>query len=1259
MQKLNNFTPAHARIGLDRVFIKSLQLDPNKDFEVDETDKFENDSINDSNFVENILLQNSQKLSKYKGEGCICIYDEKIFDFPKNKIFFSNLLELLINEDNSIVEIDRYKGRWIDSINQMIAIENLKSFSENLFKFDPLFPLNIQFESRFESGNLRMAIKVYDYEYDLIVNNDTNSGKASNWFYFRFTLRNTGRVNLIENPKIYKFNIINCLKTDTLFSKGLKVLSYSTTMKKWTRRTKNNYYFLNGITNEEKRLYTLTFTYKVDYNFNEENLYFAYCFPYSYTNLQNYLSSILNNPVIAQKNILRHEIIGKSLSENNLDMVIITKFDSNFDDIAYRPCIVLTGRVHPGESNSSYAIQGVVDFLIDFKNPISEKLRKNFIFKIIPMLNPDGVINGNFRTSLIGKDLNRLWDDPKENYCPTIFYTKEMMKKTLLSREIYLFCDFHGHSNKPNFFLYGCPTSRKLRTQMNLSYQEMILSKIYSTKNDMFDHKSCIYKIVLKKMKTARAVVKNELNIEFSYCLESSIGYISIGEKKFSFFTPKYYNKIGCDFCISLNDLTNKEIFMDNLQKIQVAEEAAKNATLNNNNMYNNNQTPYFNNYASNNINITTNFNSNNNNGFQNQHSNSFNNLANFGNKENNSIPNTNHSLSLNNINVGGISNYNENFSSKRGFIEEIKTKKENPAINKDTKEKENKFFKDKEYCKHIIQNKDKIINLNNNNQNINNKDRDQSSNKNNKHQIKIPKDNSDINFNLESNRVENDKDKEKQNKNQKNKEKDTKEKNNLSKSDLVNSEDKKKKKKKKKLNPLKTKKLFMTTNAFENPNNTSISINPNISNNPSLSSSFLNANTNLVEISKLPKNLVQITEKMKSNKTSLNSSKTFIYIKNHPNNSFSSSNNNSTPSRVMSNNLNKISNNKAISLSRENHNYSTKNNVNNNNLPNCLNQISEEYVKKVTYYSVTRKINDNLSRERENSLMSSKIQTPNYSEREVKRIASSTSNFNNLNEIKTNYGNNFLPDFNLKMSLEKYSNRNNNNFTIKTDIIENSFKCSNNQININTFSPIATSSHFISGLRNTMNGQNGINMSNILNSVSPCKNQMLNINMEKSKTNYNKEYFIDSSLIPDSNKKPKNSSNKNLIYPKFYDKNDNNNLHIDNKNQNIHYDKINENTYFPNTNSHIKSPNNIGVGLIDINLNINNSNIKTKKFFMSTNTMANNNFNEINDKYPKGKSINSKIIDPSKIYLTPTQKIFKILNENQTIFGKHISKNK
>jgi hypothetical protein len=30
-----------------------------------------------------------------------------------------------------------------------------------------------------------------------------------------------------------------------------------------------------------------------------------------------------------------------------------------------------------------------------------------------------------------------------------------MMKKTLESRDIFFFCDFHGHSVKKNVFMYG------------------------------------------------------------------------------------------------------------------------------------------------------------------------------------------------------------------------------------------------------------------------------------------------------------------------------------------------------------------------------------------------------------------------------------------------------------------------------------------------------------------------------------------------------------------------------------------------------------------------------------------------------------------------------------------------------------------------------------------------------------------------------------------------------------------------------------
>jgi murein tripeptide amidase MpaA len=69
-------------------------------------------------------------------------------------------------------------------------------------------------------------------------------------------------------------------------------------------------------------------------------------------------------------------------------------------------------------------MRGVINFLTD---PFSEEarlLRENFVFKIIPMLNPDGVINGNYRSSLAGCDLNRQWKNPSKTLHPTIFNVK-------------------------------------------------------------------------------------------------------------------------------------------------------------------------------------------------------------------------------------------------------------------------------------------------------------------------------------------------------------------------------------------------------------------------------------------------------------------------------------------------------------------------------------------------------------------------------------------------------------------------------------------------------------------------------------------------------------------------------------------------------------------------------------------------------------------------------------------------------------------
>ena len=67
------------------------------------------------------------------------------------------------------------------------------------------------------------------------------------------------------------------------------------------------------------------------------------------------------------------------------------------------------------------------------------------------MLNPDGVIVGNYRCSLTGRDLNRNFRHPKKESFPTVWHTKEMLedfsKETEVrgSKHYYIFISSTSH----------------------------------------------------------------------------------------------------------------------------------------------------------------------------------------------------------------------------------------------------------------------------------------------------------------------------------------------------------------------------------------------------------------------------------------------------------------------------------------------------------------------------------------------------------------------------------------------------------------------------------------------------------------------------------------------------------------------------------------------------------------------------------------------------------------------------------------------
>lgn len=250
----------------------------------------------------------------------------------------------------------------------------------------------------------------------------------------------------------------------------------------------------------------------------------------------------------ANKNEIRKTVLCKSLAGNDVDMLIVTNFSSDPQDIAVRKSVILSSRVHPGETNASWMMNGVIDFLIS-NEPHAKFLRDTFVFKIIPMLNPDGVIVGNYRCSLMGADMNRQYIGSSSKFYPENYHTKLMMKRTLESREIFFYCDFHGHSIGRNAFMFG--NNQPKAQDRN---KEKIFPMLFQQKQDMFCFEGCCFAIQKSKEACGRQVMWREFNLINSFTLEMSFMGPNRGTNAGLHFNTQMMRQVGRDFCETLVD---------------------------------------------------------------------------------------------------------------------------------------------------------------------------------------------------------------------------------------------------------------------------------------------------------------------------------------------------------------------------------------------------------------------------------------------------------------------------------------------------------------------------------------------------------------------------------------------------------------------------------------------------------------------------------------------------------------------------------
>ena len=104
-----------------------------------------------------------------------------------------------------------------------------------------------------------------------------------------------------------RFNIINLMKPDSLYNHGMKPLMYSEIEAKlygkgWQRHGQDVCYYQNSMKRKNPGYY-YTLTFSAQFKHDNDTVYFAHCYPYTYTDLCRYLDTLEADP--KRKNRMR------------------------------------------------------------------------------------------------------------------------------------------------------------------------------------------------------------------------------------------------------------------------------------------------------------------------------------------------------------------------------------------------------------------------------------------------------------------------------------------------------------------------------------------------------------------------------------------------------------------------------------------------------------------------------------------------------------------------------------------------------------------------------------------------------------------------------------------------------------------------------------------------------------------------------------------------------------------------------------------
>lgn len=147
--------------------------------------------------------------------------------------------------------------------------------------------------------------------------------------------------------------------------------------------------------------------------------------------------------------------------------------------------VFVSARVHPGEVPSSHVMNGIIKYLVSDDQAVQILLKK-CVFYIVPIINPDGVDNGLYRSDSLGQNLNRHYLTPSPDLQPEIYGIKQFIS-TMVQQKLLACClDLHAHAVKKGYFIYG-----NYVPDFNKQIEVCLFPKLLSMNSLYFDYDAC------------------------------------------------------------------------------------------------------------------------------------------------------------------------------------------------------------------------------------------------------------------------------------------------------------------------------------------------------------------------------------------------------------------------------------------------------------------------------------------------------------------------------------------------------------------------------------------------------------------------------------------------------------------------------------------------------------------------------------------------------------------------------------------------